>query len=114
MQHSWGPLGSWAGQVLYAYTSNKKSVHKIDYVLKLTYRPPAPTAGMPLLVAGAAFQTQEAGGSILFDALKGKVVEAQERFHVRGRLSISLLGQNTPVELDEDQLFFMRILDRKP
>ena len=42
------------------------------------------------------------------------MTDAQERFHVRGRLNINLLGQNTPVEIDEQQLFFMRILDRNP
>jgi hypothetical protein len=115
MTHNWGPLGSWAGQVLYAYAESKKSLHKVDYVLELVHRsPPAGAAGPGFQVAGAAFKALEAGGAILFDEERGRVVEAQERFHVRGRLNIVLLGQNTPVEIDEDQLFFIRILDRAP
>ena len=67
---------------------------------------------MPFQIAKAAFQAQEAGGAIYFDADQGKVTAAEERFRVRGVLNIVLLGQNTPVELEEEQTFRIRMLDR--
>jgi hypothetical protein len=110
LTHNWGALGNWTGKANYVYLGRKKSLHEIDYALQLTYQ--APKAGG--LVADAAFRPVQAGGAIIFDADKGKVVQAQERFGVRGRLTINLLGQNTVVDLEEDQLFMVRILDQDP
>jgi hypothetical protein len=62
-------------------------------------------------VAGAAFQPREAAGSIVFDSERGRVVSGQERFVVSGRINIVLLGQQSPVEIDEEQTFQFRIID---
>jgi hypothetical protein len=110
LTHNWGPLGIWTGKSRYTYAGREKALHKIDYVLDLTHQ--APKAGG--LVTGAAFRTRAAGGTILFDADKGKVTAASERFRVGGRLNINLLGQNTPVDIEEDQLFLLRIMDAPP
>jgi hypothetical protein len=110
LTHNWGALGNWTGKANYVYLGRKKSLHQVDYALQLAYQ--APKGGG--LVTDAAFRPVQAGGAIIFDADKGKVVQAQERFQVRGQLTINLLGQNTVVDLEEDQLFFIRILDRMP
>jgi len=110
LTHNWGALGAWKGKAHFGYLGRKQALHQVDYALQLAYQ--APNAGG--LVANAVFRPIQAGGTIIFDADKGRVVEAQERFQVRGRISISLLGQNTLVDLEEDQLFFVRILDRDP
>jgi len=112
MTHNWGALGSWAGKIHYAYTGKEKGIHKVAYSLGMVYQ--APKAGGMLPINKAAFKPHIAGGLIHFDAERGKVTEAQERFHVRGRLNLNLLGQNSPVEIDEDQLFYIRIWDRDP
>ena len=63
MTHNWGPLGSWTGEVHYVYAGSKKSLHTIDYGLKLVYRPPQAGGGLPIPISGANFQAQEAGAS---------------------------------------------------
>ena len=60
------------------------------------------------------FKHGEAGGSIEFDTVKGCVVKAEERFPVKGSLTMGLLGQETPVALDETQEFRVRILETPP
>ena len=40
MTHSWGPLGSWAGQVLYVPTAKKDNLFRIDYAYQMQYIPP--------------------------------------------------------------------------
>jgi hypothetical protein len=112
MTHNWGALGSWAGQIHYVYNGKEKGIHKVAYGLDMVYQ--APKAGGMLPINNAVFKPQIAGGMIHFDAERGKVLEAQERFHVRGRLTLNLLGQNSPVEIDEDQLFYIRIWERDP
>ncbi|MSQ96106.1 MAG: hypothetical protein EXR98_16345 [Gemmataceae bacterium] len=112
MTHNWGGLGSWHGKINYAYVGQQQNLHKVAYGLQLAYR--APNAGMiaGMKINGAQFQPQQAEGTILFDAAKGRVVAAEERFRVRGVINTNLLGQNTLLEIDEDQHFLIRIHEK--
>ncbi len=112
MTHQWGPMGSWAGQIHYAHTASQGAMHQIQFALQLGYQPPAGPVGM-LPIANPRFNPPQAGGSLFFDAQKGRVVAAEERFVVTGSFSLSVLGQAIPVEIAEDQLFQIRILDAK-
>ncbi len=109
MTHNWGGLGSWHGKINYGYVGQQANLHKVAYGLQLAYR--APNAGIiaGMKINGAQFQPQQAEGAILFDADRGRVIEAQERFRVRGVVNTNLLGQNTLLEIDEDQHFLIRI-----
>ena len=114
MTLNWGALGSWVGKINYAYAGPQKDLHKITYGLQMTHK--APTAGAVGVMTfnGANFQAQETGGVLLFDAVRGKVVAAEERFRVKGLVNANLLGQNTPIEIHEDQYFLIRIHDKMP
>ena len=113
LTHHWGSLGSWDGQVKYAYLGQEGANHKIGYGLQLAYKAPkagATIGGMQIL--GAEFQAPEAGGVLVFDAVRGKVVAAEERFRVKGLLTTSILGEKTAIEIDEDQHFLIRIHEK--
>ena len=114
MTHNWGGLGAWQGQIHYAYQGRQADVHRISYALQLAYRAPGAGAVGMMKVNSANFQPQEAGGFLLFDSARGRVTAAEERFHVRGVLNANLLGQNTLVEIDEDQHFAIRIHEKHP
>lgn len=114
LTHNWGGLGSWAGVIQYAYVGQQNNLHKISYGLQLVYKAPVGGAIGLLTVNGANFQPQEAGGLLFFDAVKGKVVAAEERFRVKGVINANLLGQNTLIEIEEDQHFLIRIHDKLP
>jgi len=113
--HSWGSLGAWTGRVAYTYAGKQGSLQRFPYAFRLTYAPPQGQGrGLPFQIAKAAFKHLEAGGTIYFDVNTKRVSHVEERFHVQGELSVSLLGQNIPVEVDEDQRFHVRILDYSP
>jgi hypothetical protein len=114
MSHSWGPLGHWAGRVSYAYTASKAGLDQYAYVLDLAYRPPQMAGNLPFQVAQSDFRLQTAQGTIVFDPARGRITAAEERFHVRGALAISYLGVDAAVEMDEAQIFRLRLLDRNP
>jgi len=44
----------------------------------------------------------------------GQVAAAEERFHVRGVLAGSFLGAESTVQMDEKQVFQLRIVDKNP
>jgi hypothetical protein len=115
MTHNWGPLGGWVGQIAFAYPGLDRPPQaqvKVPYALKLAYQAPqgAAPGGQPVQVVASKFQAPEAGGALLYDVQHGKTAAAEERFFVRGTLVMNLLGQNTPAEIEEEQLFQMRIL----
>jgi len=113
LTHHWGSLGSWAGQVQYAYLGQQGDTHKIASGLQLAYKAPAAGAAIGgMQIKGVQFQAPDAGGILLFDPVRGKVVAAEERFRVKGVLNTSLLGQNTAIEIDEDQHFLIRIHEK--
>src|SRR5262249_39179223 len=115
MTHSWGPLGHWAGRVVYAYAGRQQKLDRIAYVLHMAYLPPrGRAANLPFEITGAAFKPQTAAGVIFYDADRDKVVAAEERFHVKGLLAVSALGVNVDIEMDEAQIFRLRVLDKKP
>lgn len=115
MTHTWGPLGNWTGQVHYHAKGKKEQIHQVDYAYQMQFVPPAgKPAGMPFQINGAAFQPLQAKGSLLFDSEKGKVVALEEFFTVRGALNIGLLGINTPVLIEEEQAFQVKIFEQKP
>lgn len=110
LTHNWGPLGSWAGDVTYAYPGPDKAAQvKVPYTLRLAYQPPRGPGALPLQITASKFQPVQAGGVLLFDTRQGRTVAAEERFAVRGAVVLMLLGQNTPAEVEEEQLFQMRL-----
>jgi hypothetical protein len=115
LNHSWGALGMWSGDMAFHHVGLQNKQNRIDYTLKLFYQPPAAGgSGLPFKVSKTQFTPQAAGGAILFDPVKARVTEAEERFHVRGQLDVNLLGTATPVEMDELQIFRVRMHDKRP
>jgi hypothetical protein len=117
MVHSWGPLGSWHGQVGFVHLGKQAGQERYDYLLDLTYRPPAAGAGaaaLPFQIGRADFRVHTARGAIAYDANRGLVSAAEERFGVRGTLGVAALGLESAVDMDEVQLFQLRVLDHNP
>jgi hypothetical protein len=115
LTHDWGPLGDWKGQAHYAYAGEQDRLHRISYNLELDHSPPEGDGrDLPFEIAGATFKHQEAGGTIYFDSDEGRVSRAEERFRVKGSMAMEVLGQNTPVELEEDQTFHIRMFGQDP
>lgn len=113
--HNWGPLGAWTGEVACAAAGKVGALDRYDYRHFLTYAPPKGGRGMlPFEVSRADFRLLPSGGSIAFDATRGRVAAAEERFRVRGLLAASALGVTSTIEMEETQHFRLRILDRKP
>lgn len=115
MEHDWGPLGRWTGKVAYLYSGKQGGIHKLVYVRNMTHAmPKEPPAGTAFRISKADFKPQEAGGVIYFDGDKNRVVAAEETFRVKGTLVIADSLLNGPVEIDEEQVFRIRVLDRNP
>ena len=114
MTHSWGPLGNWSGKIYFQSTGKQAGFDRYDYLLDLAYKPPSKGGGLPFEIGKSQFQVEMARGVIVYQPSRKRVAAAEERFHVRGLLTVSVLGAESAVQMDEMQLFQLRILDRNP
>jgi hypothetical protein len=115
LNHAWGPLGGWTGKTTYSPQGKQAGIELIDYAHEMTYQPPKGSSrDLPFQVQKAEFKPQTARGAILYDPARSRVAAAEERFRVRGLLTLSVAGSETAVEMDEDQFFRLRVLEPKP
>jgi hypothetical protein len=114
MTHTWGPLGNWNGKIHYQFSGKQAGLERFDYLLDLAYKPPRRRGGLPFAIGKSEFQIQTARGAIAYRPERGRVAAAEERFHVRGALAVTCLGVDSLVQMDEIQIFQLRILDRNP
>jgi hypothetical protein len=114
MTHDFGPLGSWEGETHYTPKEASNPL-QIDYVHRMTYKPPAKgIGGLPFTITEANFKPEIAAGTFHYDKQAGRVIQVQERFLVKGALSTELLGTAAAVEMEEDQLITVRMLEKNP
>ncbi|HEX5104453.1 MAG TPA: DUF4339 domain-containing protein [Pirellulaceae bacterium] len=114
MTHDFGPLGSWVGETHYTPKEASNPL-QIDYVHRMTYKPPARgIGGLPFAITDAKFTPEIAAGAFLYDKQASRVIQVQERFLVKGSLATELLGQAAAVEMEEDQLITVRLLEQNP
>jgi hypothetical protein len=109
--HDWGPLGRWAGKTAFTAAGKRGAAERYDYALDLTYLPPAAGGDGPVRVTKAAFRPVAAGGAILYDAARGRVSAAEETFRVRGTAVVAAAGGEGVVEMEEEQVFQLRVVD---
>jgi hypothetical protein len=114
MTHSWGPLGNWSGKIYFQSTGKQAGLERFDYLLNLAYKPPSKGSGLPFEIGKSQFQIETARGAIAYQPSRKRIAAAEERFHVRGLLTVSFLGVESTVQMDEIQLFQLRILDKNP
>ena len=112
VEHEWGPIGRWAGRTTFSPAGKRGAVERYDYSHELTYHPPAAGGdGGPVRLTRAAFRPVAAGGAILFDPARGRVSAAEETFRVRGAATVAVAGGEAQVEMEEEQVFQLRLID---
>jgi hypothetical protein len=111
IHHDWGPMGSWNGLTTYTAAGPRAGQERIDYRHELTYRPPQKgDGGPPVQVLRATFEPVAAGGTILYDPVRGRATAAEEMFRVKGVATVTVEGVEAAVEMEELQGFELRIV----
>jgi hypothetical protein len=109
MTHDWSPLGSWYGTTTFTPLQSSNALQPYQFTHAMTYNPPKEGGATPFKISSAEFHPLLTSGTIQYDPQLGRVVEAEETFHVRGSVGVELLGQAVPIELEEKQVLTVRI-----
>ncbi len=113
-----GPIGKYDNTYHYTFEGpdkDKKDKIKVETELKYT-APGDNTAGggLPFKIKSATLASKNAGGTILFDADKGRVDESNMTVELNGDLNIEIGGQATAVHLDQKQTTKVTTSDTNP
>ena len=110
-----GPIGKYENTYTYTYEGKEKALDKIKVDLNLVYKAGESTAGgLPFKITSADLKSKTAGGSILFDPIKGRVEKSSTNLTVDGSLTIEIGGQSTKVVLSQTQDTIVDTLDTNP
>ncbi len=113
-----GPIGKYENTYHYTFEGpDKDKKQKIKVATDLKYTAPGESAaggGLPFKIKSADLTSKDAGGSILFDADKGRVEESNMSVTLTGKLSIEIGGQATAVDLDQKQTTKVTTSDTNP
>ena len=74
----------------------------------------AKRGGLPFAIKKANLESAKSQGKILFDAQRGRIVEADASLRLVGSLVIEVGNMETTVELDQEQINRVRTMDKLP
>jgi hypothetical protein len=111
-----GPIGSYVTKYTYTYEGKQDKFDKISVVTDLKYQEPGAAGGgaLPFQIKAAKLESKGATGTILFDNEKHRVDQSDTKMKLEGKLTISIGGMNTEVDLVQDQTTTVKTSDTKP
>jgi hypothetical protein len=100
-----GPIGTYDTTYNYTYEGKEGKLDKIKVDTTLKYSPPgAGSAGsLPFTIVSADLKSSDAKGTVLFDAAAGRLDSSEMGLKLAGKLTVSIGGMNTDVELNQEQ-----------
>jgi RNA polymerase sigma factor (sigma-70 family) len=115
-----GPVGTYESKYTYTYEGRDrkdKDLDRIKVATTLTYKGPGKAAGaggLPFTIKSADLRSRNGAGTVLFDRRRGRVVCVELNVNLQGKLTISVGGQESEVELSQTQKTTVKTTDANP
>jgi hypothetical protein len=112
-----GPIGKYENEYTYTYDGQNNNLDKIDVATKLSYMPPEKTegiGGLPFRIKSAKLESKDSKGVVLFNREKGRVEKSDMSVKLDGTLDIEIGGQQTKVDLKQEQKTEIATSDTNP
>lgn len=100
-----GPVGSYDTVYKYTYEGKEGNLEKISVDTTLKYAPPGAAAvgALPFQIVSADLKGSDAKGTLLFNNETGRLESSEMGLKLTGKLTVSIGGMNTEVELSQEQ-----------
>jgi len=111
-----GELGDFKSDNEYTFKERDKDGAVLTYKGTMSYLPPkGPGAfGGLLKIVKGKMKSDNAKGTIVFDAEKGRLVRATSSMSVRGSLTVEVMGNQIEMDIRVDQSTSSRVLTKNP
>jgi hypothetical protein len=111
-------MGTFSTEGQYTYQGKKvvdgKSLDEIAVTWKMHYVMPKKDNGLPFEITKADLQTDTAKGAYYFDPGTGRLTRFERTLRVHGTLDISINENQAKMELEREQGWVVRLLDKNP
>jgi hypothetical protein len=110
-----GPLGRLAVTHTYIYEGPEqldgRPVEKLAVTMAVSYTPPgkADSAGLQFQITGGSFEAKNATGTLYFDNANGKLVRADMRMNLDGKLNVTTPKGNEVIQVSQTQEVRLRV-----
>jgi len=110
------PVGSFKKTATYTYDGKEGAGDKISYKLALVYNPPKGDGAFGGLfkITKGNLKADEAKGTIVFDAAKGRMISNELTMKMAGPLTLDLMGNELGLTLTMELTNTSRVLDQAP
>jgi RNA polymerase sigma factor (sigma-70 family) len=115
-----GPVGVYESKYTYTYKGRDRkdnNLDRIEVTTALRYKGPGKAAGaggLPFQIKSADLKSSNATGTVLFDRHRGRVACLELNLNLQGKLTVSIGGQDTQVELAQTQKTTVKTTDANP
>lgn len=112
-----GPIGGYDSTYKYTYEGpDANKMQKLKVETTLTYKTPAPTADgtLPFKIKSANLTTKDAGGTAVFDSVKGRLDSMKLSQKLEGSIEVEISGQTSKVDLKQEQTTEIKTSDASP
>jgi hypothetical protein len=115
-----GPIGKYENEYTYLLEgvdgTGDKAAAKIKVDTTLNYTAPAETSqgGLPFKIKSAALKSNSEAGQVVFNPTKGRLEKSTLKLKLKGQLDIEIGGQQTKVDLEQNQDSTIETLDDNP
>lgn len=105
-----GPLGAVAIDTTYKLTDfdKKTQIAAMSFSGIGIYQAPAEDADLPLKVSGGSLRLAKYGGTITFNADKGRLVRLEAQMSLRGKLTAGIRDASMELELSQEQTLVVK------
>jgi hypothetical protein len=109
------PFGAFRVGHRFTYRGKEKQFERIEDAASLTYVPPkGDIGGLPIRVLKGDFKTEGMKRSLLFDAVRGRLVHAEAKLSFRGTLTVEGDGNRAELRLEVRHSDTTRVRDKMP
>lgn len=91
-----------------------KKVEKFTYTTAVDFKPGKPDKALPYHVISGETKADEAKGTVHFDAAAGRLVQIESHMKLRGRMVLSVAGNNVDAEITQEHTTKVSLLTEKP
>jgi len=98
-----GPIGIYETNFTYTSEGTKDKMDKIGVKSTLKYEKPAAAAGLPFQIKAGELTGKDGKGEVVFNREKGRIDSSKMDMTLAGKLTISIAGMDTEVEINQTQ-----------
>lgn len=114
---SLGPIGGYANKYTFTYDGKDEkdpNLHKLKVESKIEYKTPTEAEGLPFKIKSANLTAKNSGGTMRFNAAKGRLEDSDLHLQLDGSLDIEIAGTTTKVELSQKTDTTIKCSDTNP